>query len=200
MGLLGRPSQLISSDIVKHLTTPVPQPTSIAVPQPTSPEKLFEVSQPTQPVQSTQPTQSPQHTQDSSEQFSLLPPTPTGENPFVESTQQTTVSSPPTTESQPTEQSATRDNDSLKLTVENPFVENPVEFTVEQAVWFVISGLSKVDTAQRPKTQSKLENSVSGLVKRIPGKRNHLTTFVLIQEMQKQNFIFLDGSKVVYLF
>jgi hypothetical protein len=58
-----------------------------------------------------------------------------------------------------------------------------------------------MDAAQRPKTRQKLENVVGGLIKKIPGKKpDTMTPTALIDGMQKQNFVFVDGSKVVYFF
>ena len=58
-----------------------------------------------------------------------------------------------------------------------------------------------MEVAQRPKSIQKLKNVVAGLLKRIAGKKpNTMTPEVLIDAMQKQNSIFVDGSTVMYFF
>lgn len=210
MGLLGRAAKLISGDIVKHLSV---RPIII----------------------------NPSHTSTTT------------------TTTTTTTYSSSNTNNNNTEPNKTIDigkdnkSDPKKDGLDfggNPFAENASEFTLEQAVWFVVSGtcflfpfllfissficffvsfvpfirlfvylfillvffllfspnpaiegISKTEEGQRPKTRAKLENVVGSFLKRIPGKKvDSINNNTVINGMQDQNLIVLEGSKVLYLF
>eukprot|EP00026_Physarum_polycephalum_P010611 Phypoly_transcript_10779.p1 GENE.Phypoly_transcript_10779~~Phypoly_transcript_10779.p1 ORF type:complete len:404 (+),score=77.14 Phypoly_transcript_10779:27-1238(+) len=166
--LLGRAAQLISTDIVKHLSTKI---------------LSFPSTQPTHTTTNPNPN----------------PNTNTNTNTNAKNTNTDSATSAPNTNKTDTDPNIAGIANINIAQFDNPFLAT--EFSLEQAAWYIVSNLSKIDAAQRPKTRQKLENVVGGLLTKIPGKKpDAMTPGTLIDSMQKQNFVFLDGSKVVYLF